>query len=139
MSPRAAWRLERMGFEVYDYVSGKADWLAAGLPTVAGSTRPARVAGQLSEARTCPPDAPAADAAGYVVVNERGVVLGVVPDDPPTDADQTATAEDVMKPGPSTERADADPDDLRTRMAASGKDSYLITTPDGVLLGVFTG
>ena len=33
MSPRAAWRLESFGFEqVYDYVAGKADWGAAGLP-----------------------------------------------------------------------------------------------------------
>ena len=34
MSPRAAWRLESLGFaEVYDYVAGKLDWMAAGLPT----------------------------------------------------------------------------------------------------------
>ena len=34
MSPRAAWRLKGMGFEkVYDYVPGKADWSASGLPT----------------------------------------------------------------------------------------------------------
>ena len=34
MSPRAAWRLESLGFaRVYDYVAGKADWMAAGLPT----------------------------------------------------------------------------------------------------------
>jgi hypothetical protein len=33
MSPRAAWRLEGLGFErVYDYVPGKADWFASGLP-----------------------------------------------------------------------------------------------------------
>ena len=33
MSPRAAWRLEAAGFgPVYDYVAGKADWLAADLP-----------------------------------------------------------------------------------------------------------
>jgi hypothetical protein len=33
MSPRAAWRLEGIGFErVYDYVPGKADWFASGLP-----------------------------------------------------------------------------------------------------------
>jgi hypothetical protein len=33
MSPRAAWRLEALGFElVYDYVAGKAAWGAAGLP-----------------------------------------------------------------------------------------------------------
>ena len=34
MSPRAAWRLESLGFgEVYDYTVGKQDWMAAGLPT----------------------------------------------------------------------------------------------------------
>ena len=34
MSPRAACRLEAFGFRpVYDYVTGKADWLASGLPT----------------------------------------------------------------------------------------------------------
>jgi hypothetical protein len=34
MSPRAASRLEGLGFErVYDYVPGKADWFARGLPT----------------------------------------------------------------------------------------------------------
>jgi rhodanese-related sulfurtransferase len=33
MSPRAAWRLESIGFtEVHDYVAGKADWGSAGLP-----------------------------------------------------------------------------------------------------------
>ena|SRR5437764_11795850 len=33
MSPRAAWRLETLGFDqVYDYAAGKADWGAAGLP-----------------------------------------------------------------------------------------------------------
>src|SRR2546427_13009373 len=34
MSPRAAWRLESLGFrEVCDYTVGKLDWLAAGMPT----------------------------------------------------------------------------------------------------------
>src|SRR3989442_4113852 len=34
MSPRAAWRLESLGFGgVYEYTVGKLDWLAAGLPT----------------------------------------------------------------------------------------------------------
>ena len=34
MSPRAAGRLEGLGFErVYDYAPGKADWSASGLPT----------------------------------------------------------------------------------------------------------
>ena len=34
MSPRAACRLETLGFErTFDYMAGKADWIAAGLPT----------------------------------------------------------------------------------------------------------
>ncbi len=34
MSPRAAWRLEGIGFSrIYDYGPGKADWSASGLPT----------------------------------------------------------------------------------------------------------
>ncbi len=33
MSPRAAWRLESLGFtKVFDYMAGKADWSASGLP-----------------------------------------------------------------------------------------------------------
>jgi len=33
MSPRAAWRLESLGFgEVYNYIASKVDWLAFGLP-----------------------------------------------------------------------------------------------------------
>lgn len=44
-----------------------------------------------------------------------------------------------LDPGPSTVRADANPDDVRTRMAHEGIDDILVTTPDGVLLGVFRG
>jgi hypothetical protein len=44
MSPRAACRLEQLGFaKVYDYTTGKADWLAHGLETEgehAGSCAP---------------------------------------------------------------------------------------------------
>ncbi len=34
MSPRAAWRLETLGFaQVFDYADDKLDWMAAGLST----------------------------------------------------------------------------------------------------------
>ena len=34
MSPRAAWRLEEIGFEhVHDFVGGKTEWIERGLPT----------------------------------------------------------------------------------------------------------
>src|SRR5579884_3423720 len=55
MSPRAAWRLESLGFrQVYDYTAGKLDWMAAGLPTEGtGAARPR--AGDLArkEVPTC--------------------------------------------------------------------------------------
>jgi hypothetical protein len=48
MSPRAACRLATLGFaEVYDYVPGKADWLARGLP-VEGETAQLPTAGRLA-------------------------------------------------------------------------------------------
>src|SRR6266540_5214701 len=43
MSPRAASLLETLGFEqVYDYVAGKADWGAAGLPLAGRNGRETR-------------------------------------------------------------------------------------------------
>ena len=39
MSSRAAWRLESLGFgDVYDYVDGKLDWMAAGLANSSATT-----------------------------------------------------------------------------------------------------
>jgi 3-mercaptopyruvate sulfurtransferase SseA len=87
MSPRAAWRLESLGFtEVYDYAAGKEDWLAWGLPRE-GRTAQVPTVGEVArrDVPTCGladrvADAKArAQAAGYdacVVVNARRVVLG---------------------------------------------------------------
>ncbi len=60
MSPRAAWRLEHLGFEeVYDYVPGKADWVAAGLPTDGSGERTARVVDVIDRSvPTCGPGHP---------------------------------------------------------------------------------
>src|SRR5205807_473692 len=60
MSPRAACRLDALGFaEVYDYVAGKADWLAHGLP-VEGEQADAATAGRAAreEVVTCRPQDP---------------------------------------------------------------------------------
>jgi hypothetical protein len=59
MSPRAAWRLERLGFgPVFDYTLGKVDWMAAGLPTVRADLSVRRVIDEIDrDPRTCPPDA----------------------------------------------------------------------------------
>src|SRR5579884_675687 len=89
MSPRAAWRLESLGFrQVYDYTAGKLDWMAAGLPTEGtGASRPR--AGDLArqEVPTCRLDERLGEvrdrvrARGWnaaVVVNEQRVVLGLL-------------------------------------------------------------
>jgi hypothetical protein len=64
MSPRAAWRLEGLGFErVYDYVPGKADWFASGLPKE----------GRLASAPTLG-DAARREVPNYAPVEKIGVV-----------------------------------------------------------------
>src|SRR5258708_11918772 len=114
MSPRAAWRLESLGFaEVYDYAAGKADWLAWGLPRE-GRAAQVPTVGEVArrDVTTCGladrvTDAKArAQAAGFeacVVVNERRVVLGLLRSQE-LDADPDAVAEQVMRAGPTTYR-----------------------------------
>jgi 3-mercaptopyruvate sulfurtransferase SseA len=59
MSPRAACRLEALGFtRVYDYVDGIADWKAAGLPLEGTKDQPPGVADATRiEVPTSRPDA----------------------------------------------------------------------------------
>src|SRR5919204_697347 len=112
MSPRAACRLETLGFErVYDYVAGKADWLAHAMPTEgekAGERRAIDFARQ--DVATCGLDERIADVRPRVeaspygfgfVVAEGGTLLGrlrrAVLEGAPA-----ARAEAVMEPGPST-------------------------------------
>src|SRR5216684_779837 len=87
MSPRAAWRLESIGFtEVHDYVAGKADWGSAGLPLEGTRGSETRVGADINrDVPTCRLDERLADvraqvrAAGWdacFVVNDEQVVLG---------------------------------------------------------------
>jgi CBS domain-containing protein len=146
MSPRAAWRLESLGFtEVYDYAAGKADWLAWGLPREGSAAQvPAvgevarrdvatcgladRVAGAKARARE-------AGFAACVVVNERRVVLGLLRSQE-LDADPAATAEQVMQAGPTTYRPNVLAREAGARMRARGVDALVVTTPDGTLVGL---
>lgn len=136
MSPRAAWRLERLGLETFDYVGGKVDWLAAGLPTV--RSEPARRrAGDVADRNpaTCSPETRVArlGPGSVIVLNQHAIVLGRVrPGDHPPDA----SAEDVMEPGPATVRAHEPLDELLERMRRRGVEEIVVTTPEGRLLGV---
>lgn len=141
MSPRAACRLERLGYEVYDYVLSKVDWLAAGLPTVRDEPAPPRVSLVLdTDFPTCAPEELVADVAGRVdgdaclVLNEDHVVLGRLRLN--REHPEGATAEDAMHPGPTTVRADADLVETRERMRARSVSSIVVTTAEGILLGV---
>src|SRR5947208_2087236 len=89
MSPRAAWRLEGMGFErVYDFVGGKLEWRERGFPTE-GTGPFLLVAGQVLRpaTATCRPDTLAGEIRAQLtpgsdsicaVANELGIVLGRV-------------------------------------------------------------
>jgi CBS domain-containing protein len=146
MSPRAAWRLESLGFtEVYDYAAGKEDWLAWGLPRE-GRTAQVPTVGDVArrDVPTCGladrvADAKArAQAAGYdacVVVNAPRVVLGLLRSQE-LDADPTATAEQVMRSGPTTYRPNVPAGEAGARMRERQVDALLVTTPDSVLVGL---
>ena len=142
MSPRATWRLERFEFHTYDYTLGKADWLAAGQPTVRSEPAERRALDALdAHVVTCGPDdlignlASRPDPDGCVVVNEHRIVLGRLGPKQlasPTDF----TVEAVMQPGPATVRANEPLDELLSRMAKHHVQAMIVTTPEGELLGV---
>jgi CBS domain-containing protein len=146
MSPRAACRLETLGFtEVYDYVPGKADWLAHNLP-VEGEQADAPTAGRLArdDAATCRLDDRVGEvrerilASGYgfgLVTSEGGVVLGRLRRSA-LDCDPALRAEEVMEPGTSTVRPDTYADDLAKRLAERELRFAILTDPEGRLLGV---
>ena len=114
MSPRAAWRLESLGFgEVYDYVAGKLDWMAAGLKTEGTNAAHPR-AGDVS--RKDVPTAQLDERLGdvrdrvrdlgwdaTVVVNKERVVLGLLRLKE-LEKDPDLRIEQAMRPGPSTFR-----------------------------------
>jgi CBS domain-containing protein len=146
MSPRAAWRLERLGFTgVHDYAAGKVDWMAAGLMTVRADTTQRRALDIADrDPLTCAPDTSLGVAAQHaaearqpsvVVLNDVGIVLGRVG---PHELDGPAhvSVEDVMQPGPTTVRAHEALDPLLERMAKRRVDEMIVTTPEGRLLGV---
>ncbi|SRR6266851_516528 len=145
MSPRAAWRLEQLGFDhVYDYTAGKVDWLAAGEPTEGSGPTPVRVTSALdASVPTCSLEADAgeavesAQAAGWpvcVVVNDADVVAGRLRVDKIA-GDERRPAHQAMEPGPATIRANDELAPTLARMAERHVAVLLITTPEGTLLG----
>ena len=147
MSPRAAWRLESLGFDnVCDYVAGKQDWLAYGLP-IEGKLAEAVTVGKLAnrDVPVCRFDDKLADLAQRlgptrwsecVVVNEPGIVLGLLRKSMWEEAADEMTAEQAMESGPITFRPHVRRDEMVTFLKKKNLDSALITTSDGKLVGL---
>ena len=146
MSPRAAARLETLGFtQVFDYAAGKADWTSSGLPTEGTLAEQPRAgdiaqrdtptcgfANRLGDARDRTQDA---DQNVCIVVDDRGVVLGRLRGNALRE-DPEATVESAMEDGPTTIRADASLEEITERMRKRGVGSILVTDPEGRLLGI---
>jgi hypothetical protein len=144
MSPRAAARLEAIGFEdVYDCAAGKADWGASGLPL---EGRPGLRASELARADTptCtarePPQTARARVLGSgwdtcLVVDRERVVIGRLGRRALAREDDVAV-EDAMSEGPRNPSAGRPAGSARGVDAEPEPASAVVTTSDGRLVGV---
>jgi CBS domain-containing protein len=129
-------------------VPGKVDWLARGLPTEGDEAdRPRVGAIARDDVVTCALDTPVGEVRGRVeqspygfglVVSDDGVLLGRLRGSEMAEADESARAEDVMQPGPSTVRCDLPVEELRKRLDDKDLKTSLVSTPEGKLVGVVT-
>jgi len=145
MSPRAAWRLETLGFsEVYDYTAGEVDWFASGLP-MEGSNAALPHVGDVArrDIPRCTLGERIGDvqqrvqAAGWdrsVVVNEHEIVLGLLRERELA-GDPGGTVAAVMRAGPATYRPDTAVRAVAEQFAKRKVSGVLVTRSDGTLLG----
>jgi CBS domain-containing protein len=131
---------------VYDYVAGKQDWLARGLPTEGEEAdRPAARHLIRDDAVTCG----LTDRVGEVyervnespygfalVISKGGCLLGRLRASALEKCDPSSTAEAVMELGPSTIRLDIELGALVKRLHERGFMFAVVTDPDGLLAGV---
>ena len=131
---------------MYDYVAGKQDWLARGLPTEGEEAdRPTARHLMKDDAVTCG----LADRVGEVyervkespygfalVIAEGGCLLGRLRASALAKCDPGSTAEAVMESGPSTVRPDKELGALVKRLDEGGLMFGIVTDPEGRLEGV---
>jgi len=146
MSPRAASRLDSLGFtQVFDYVTGMADWTANDLPTEG------RLAEVLRAGHAVRRDVPTCglterlgavrervQAAGEqvcIVTNEEGIVLGRLRGEA-FNADSQASIESVMEVGPTTIRPDLLLEEITEHLQERRVGSIVVTTSVGRLIGI---
>jgi CBS domain-containing protein len=132
---------------VFDYVPGKMDWAAFGLPLEKGQDGPVMVIDQIErQVPTCQSDESVGEAKrrarklGFeicLVVNEHGIVLGLVEKNA-WQKDSDIAVETVMDPGPTTLRPSYLIEHAKELVVKSGREA-IITSSDGRLIGVFRG
>jgi CBS domain-containing protein len=148
MSPRAASRLETLGFErVYDYVAGKADWGSFGLPLEGAEGSETRAGAHLrTDAPNCAPGdrlleiCKRLQESGWdtcFVLDERGVVLGRI-GRRAIGGRADVSGGEAMTLGPSTVRPSARLEAMVERMRRQGLTSLPVTRSDGRLVGLLT-
>jgi CBS domain-containing protein len=130
---------------VYDYRTGKQDWLGAGLPTEGTNTQRPRLVDVVGrDAPTCSLAERLGDvrdrviAAGWdacVVVSQDRVVLGLLRAKE-LQADPHLLVERVMRPGPSTYRPFVSVEEMRRTMTERNLENSPVTTSDGKLVGL---
>ena len=130
---------------MYDYLDGKLDWLAAGLP-IEGTHADRPRAGDIArhDVPTCGLDEPGAAvrervrAAGWdacVVVNDQRVVLGLLREEQLEELGN-GPVEQVMRPGPSTFRPHVPIEEMAHFMTDHDLPTSPITSSDGRLVGL---
>jgi hypothetical protein len=139
MSPRAAWRLDHLGFEdVCDYGGGKMDWLGYGLDYEGSADLITR---HLVDPMTCCTGDRLGDMRsraapeGECFVVDNGVLVGSV--DLEVDANDDARVGDVATFGVSTVRPSQEREDLAQKLRQSRASRAVVTDPNGRLLGLF--
>jgi Mg/Co/Ni transporter MgtE len=146
MSPRAAARLEALGFtQVYDYVAGKADWGSFGLPLEGRRPSSTRVGAHVrTDVPACGPAdrmtevrerVRAADWDTCFVTNQQRVVVGRL-GRAALAGDDDVSVEEAMTLGPSTMRPSLELDKAIDRMRRQHLTSLPVTRSDGVLVGI---
>jgi CBS domain-containing protein len=146
LSPRAACRLEALGFtEVYDYVPGKVDWLAHNLP-VDGERPDPPTAGRAmrDDVVQCRAGDRVADVRQRIerssysfalVTSVDGMLIGRVPASA-LDGGGDGEVGEVMELGPSTVRPHRAASELAEYLAERERRWAIVSTPEGRLLGV---
>jgi Mg/Co/Ni transporter MgtE len=137
-----------MGFtKVYDYVHGKQDWLASGLPA---EGRLAEIENAGTVARWDVPTATLDERVGDVrdrvgesdldtaiAINEERIVQGILRPKH-LDGDRDRSVEEAMSPGPSTFRPHVLIHEMAHFFTEHDLPSAPVTTGDGRLVGLLT-